>query len=96
MSYENDGHSSYASFAKMNILDNAWCLQPTSQKHIYMDIDFRFLYKICAVATKGYDGDFQDSYYMSYSKDGTTYTDSSIFGERLVSMSHCGSTIYVP
>jgi hypothetical protein len=53
-----------------------------------MEIDFRFLHKICAVGTMGKDGDFMELFYVSYSKDGSAYTYSSVFGERFVSRNY--------
>ena len=51
-----------------------------------MEIDFRFLHKMCAVGTKGAD-EWQviGNYYVSYSKDRETFTYSSVFGSRYVS-----------
>ena len=78
-----DTSSMYASFAKMSTANKAWCISWNSKpQDIYLEIDFRFLHKICAVATKGEDSQFVGPYNLLYSKDGRTYSYSSIFGSR--------------
>ena len=75
----------YASFAKFNVPNKAWCIRQSVTRSIFMRIDFRFLHKICAVATKGKDGKYVDRYRVSYSTDDQSYADVSLFGTRVVS-----------
>ena len=84
--HEYDDLEMYASFAKFNKPDKAWCLEGKDSSKAFMQIDFRFLHKICAVGTMGKDGKFVDRYYVSYSKNGKSYSDVSLFGTRFVSI----------
>ena len=81
-----DTSTKYASFAKMSE-DDAWCIAWYGRvQDIYLEIDFRFLHKVCAVATKGLNDRYVGPYNVLYSKDGRTYSYSSIFGSRVVSI----------
>jgi hypothetical protein len=61
----------------------SWSSNP---KAIYIEVDFRFLHKMCAVGTKGMNNKYVGPFFVEYSKDGTTYFYSSIFGSRVVSI----------
>ena len=51
----------------------------------YVQIDFLFRHKICAIATVGDDGHFLDEYRLSYGVKEDVWNSSSLFGAEYVS-----------
>ena len=51
----------------------------------YVQIDFLFRHKICAIATVGADGYFLDEYRLSYGVKEDVWNSSSLFGAEYVS-----------
>ena len=71
---------------KLNVEDQAICLRDTKKdKDVSYTIDFLFKHKICAIATKGFDGNFVDEYRISYSIDGESWNNSNVFRREHVS-----------
>ena len=67
--------------------DKTFC---RSDKHnnvdTYVEIDFLFRHKICAIATVGDDQWFVDKYRISYSIEDGIWNKSSLFGAEYVSI----------
>ena len=81
---------------KLNVEDQAICLRdPKKDKDVSYTIDFLFKHKICAIATKGFDGNFVDEYRISYSIDGESWNNSNVFRREYVSTFVCYYSAFV-
>lgn len=62
------------------------CFRDTRHSYdFYVQIDFLFRHKICAIATVGDDGSFVDEYRISYGVKEDVWNSSSLFGAEYVS-----------
>ena len=63
---------------------SAWCAGSNNFTEEFLELDFRYLHKICAFATQAFDNKFVQLYKLQYSSDYASWKYSTLFGSAMV------------